>query len=251
MSFHIIIPARYESTRFPGKVLADLGGKPVLQHVYQLAELSGADSIVIGTDDDRIKKVAESFGATVCMTSESHQSGSERIAEVINLLEYEEDDVIVGLQADEPLIPATVIRQLANDVVEHDNVKVASVCQLIKNVDELFDPNITKVVLNRRKYAMYFSRSPIPYERENFPADGTKPKKLTGKHYRHIGIYAYRADFLTRYVETESCPAENMELLEQLRILWDGCRIHMTVSKENIPAGIDTETDLKRAQKHV
>lgn len=248
MSFHIIIPARYHSSRFPGKVLAELKGKPILQHVFEVAQKTGAESVVVATEDEKVKKVAESFGATVCMTSDTHETGTERIAEVVDTLEYDDEDIIIGLQADEPFVPASVVKQLANELEEHDNVKVASLCQELTNIEDLFNPHITKVVLNRRKHAMYFSRAPIPFERDNF-TDGKKPKALTGKHYRHIGIYGYRADFLEKYVEMDECPAEQMEKLEQLRFLWEGVRIQMLLVKDNIPAGIDTEEDLRRASQ--
>lgn len=247
MSFHVIIPARYQSARFPGKVLTPIGKKTMLEHVFDRAQESGADSIVIATDDERIKAAAEAFGATVCLTSESPVSGTERIAEAITLLEYEENDVIVGLQADEPFLPSKVIKQLAEDLEEHDNVKVASVCQIITDPKELFNPNVTKVVLNHRKYAMYFTRAPIPWERDNFSFEKL-PKKLQGTHYRHIGLYAYRASFLPDFVEMEPCESEELELLEQQRILWHGGRIHMLVTKENIPPGVDTKDDLERVR---
>ena len=249
MDFHIIIPARFHSSRLPGKVLADIGGKPMLQHVYDQAEKSGATSVVIATDHEDVKKVAEKFGATVCMTHEGHSTGTERVAEAVNLLEYEDDDIIIGLQADEPFIAGSVVRQMAQDLADHENVKVTSICQLIDNVDDLFNPHITKVILNWRGYAVYFSRAPIPWERDEFTLGGERPKKLRGKHYRHIGIYAYRAGFLPQYCEMEPSDAEQMESLEQLRILWNGGRIHMTVVKEAIPSGIDTEDDLIRARQ--
>jgi len=251
MNFHIIIPARYQSTRLPGKVLADIGGKSMIQHVYERALESGADSIVIATDDERIKTAAESFGATVCMTNEGHNSGTERIAEVANILDYSDDDIIVGLQADEPFMPSKVIQKLAEDLTEHDNVKVASVCRLIEGVEELFNPNITKVILNHRKYAMFFSRAPIPWERDNFSNSQQRPQKLIGEHYRHVGLYAYRASFLPYYIDLTPCEAEELELLEQLRILWHGGRIHMLVVKDAIPMGVDTPDDLERVRRQV
>jgi 3-deoxy-manno-octulosonate cytidylyltransferase (CMP-KDO synthetase) len=250
MGFHIIIPARYQSSRFPEKVLADIGGKPMLQHVFERAEESGAESIVIATDDERVRKVAEGFGATVCMTADTHETGTERIAETIDIVDYEEDDVIVGLQADEPFLPANVIKKLAGNLLTHDNIKIASICTPLTDPTELFNPSVTKVVLNHRNNAMYFSRAPIPWERGNFPVNGNQPDKLLGKHFRHIGLYAYRASFLSHYIEMEACPLEEMELLEQLRVLWNGGRIHMTIIKQQLPSGVDTEADLQAVRQH-
>lgn len=250
MSFHIIIPARYASSRFEGKVLADIAGKSMLQRVFDVANQTHAESVVIATEDKRVKEVAETFGATVCMTSEDHESGTERITEVIELLDYDDDDIIVGLQADEPFIPADVINQLAADLAEHTNVKVASLCTPIHEVSDIFNPNVTKVVLNQRKYAMYFSRAPIPWERGNFSENGNQVMELKGEHFRHIGIYAYRASFLPQYLAMDTCELEKMELLEQLRILWQCGRIHMSVVKQAVALGIDTKEDLARAIAH-
>lgn len=163
MEFRVIIPARFDSTRLPGKALVDIAGKPMIQHVYESAIKSGAEEVVIATDDKRIRQVAEDFGAVVCMTSSDHQSGTERIAEAAVALGFEDDEIIVCLQGDEPLIPPDAIRKLAEDLDEHDNVKVASLCTPITEVDELFNPHSTKVVLNRRNYALYFSHAPIPW----------------------------------------------------------------------------------------
>src|SRR3990167_822186 len=246
MEFHVIIPARFAATRLPGKVLLEINGKPMIQHVYERAVESGAESIVIATDDERVKELAEKFGATVCMTNEAHQSGTERVAEVVNLLDYNDDDIIVNLQGDEPFLPASVIKQAEQELDEHDNVKIASLCCVIEDVEELFSSNIAKVILNHRKQAIYFSRAPIPWERDNFVMGEKTAKKMLGTHYRHIGIYAFRASFLQQYIEMEPCEAEQLELLEQLRVLWHGGRIQMGIVKQNrIPRGVDTEADLK------
>ncbi len=247
MEFQVIIPARYDSTRLPGKALLDIAGKPMLQHVYERCVDSGASSVVIATDDKRIEKAAEKFGAKVCITDEEHQTGTDRVAEAANALEYDDDDIIVSVQCDEPLIPPNSIRQLAEDLAEHDNVRVASICEPIQNVEELFDPNVVKVVLNHRSYAIYFSRAPIPWERETFGEDKSKIK-MKGNHFRHVGLYAYRVGFLQDYVDWSDCPIENLEALEQLRILWHGGRIHMFVSKKRMPPGVDTEEDLKKVR---
>lgn len=248
--FRIIIPVRYDSVRLPGKALLDIAGKPMIQHVYERAAASGAESVVIATDNERIQKVAEDFGATVCMTSPEHQSGSERLAEAIVALGYPDDDVVVNVQGDEPLIPSGIIKQVAQDLLDHDNIKVATLCEPIKDAADIFNPHIVKVVMNRRGYALYFSRAPIPWIRDHFPLQGDASfNNEAPEHFRHIGIYAYRVGFLQEYVAWEACPLEKMEALEQLRVLWHGGRIHVAIAKEKSPLGVDTEEDLEKVRK--
>jgi len=246
MDFTVVIPARFQSTRLPGKVLADIGGRPMLQHVYERAAQSGASTVVVATDSDEVAAACEKFDAQVCMTDDEHESGTERVSEVVDALELEPDEIVICLQGDEPLIPPKLILQLAEDLEEHGNIKVASVCAPIKNIDELFNPAVVKVVLNRRNNAMYFSRAPIPWERDTFVSSENRTMK--GQHLRHIGIYGYRAGFLKEYLNSEPCPAEQMEHLEQLRILCHCGRIHMTITEGNVPAGVDTKDDLARVQ---
>lgn len=248
MEFRVIIPVRYDSSRLPGKALADIAGKPMIQHVYECAVKSGAEDVVIATDDKQISKVAEDFGAMVCMTSSDHQSGTERIAEAVVALGLEDDEIVICLQGDEPLITPEAIRKLAEDLEEHDNVKAASLCTPITDIDELFNPNTTKVVLNRRNYALYFSHAPIPWDRSTF--NNKESIKLNGYHFRHVGIYAYRVGFLEEYLSWDSCSAEKLEALEQLRILWHGGRIHMVVTKKKCLPGVDTEEDLQRVHEY-
>ena len=168
MEFRIIIPARYDSTRLPGKVWLNIKGKPMMQHVYERAMESGADSVVIATDNAKVSKVAQSFGAKVCMTSAEHQSGTERIAEAALALDYAPDEIIVNVQADQPFILPQAIRQVAEDLEKHDNVKVSSICERITQGEDLFNPSVVKVVLNWRNYAVYFSRAPIPWDIDQF-----------------------------------------------------------------------------------
>ncbi|MCB1828546.1 MAG: 3-deoxy-manno-octulosonate cytidylyltransferase [Coxiellaceae bacterium] len=250
MEFRVIIPARYESERLPGKPLLDIAGKPMIQHVYERAVDSGADSVVIATDDSRIAEAAKGFGAPIIMTDSEHKTGTDRIAEACNALEYDDDDIVVGVQCDEPLIPPETIKQLAEDLYEHDNVKVASICEHLESVDELFNPNVVKVILNHRNYALYFSRAPIPWERGTFDKKDTANVQLDA-HFRHVGLYAYRVRFLSDYTEWSDAPIENLERLEQLRILWHGARIHMLVSKKRLPVGVDTEEDLARVREQL
>ena len=247
MNFHVVIPARYDSTRLPGKVLLEIAGQPMIQHVHEKAVLSGAESITIATDDERVAEAAEAFGANVCMTSPDHPSGTERICEAVEAMELDDDEVVIGLQADEPLMPHAVIRSLAEDLIEHDNIHVASVCSPLLSVDDLFNPNIVKVVLNRRQYAMYFSRAPIPWDRESF-ADPSKAQ-LTEMHYQHLGLYGYRVNFLRKYVDWSASPLETCESLEQLRILWHGGRMHMVVNTSAVSHGVDTQEQYEKMLK--
>jgi 3-deoxy-manno-octulosonate cytidylyltransferase (CMP-KDO synthetase) len=249
MQFRVIIPVRYDSKRLPGKVLLDLAGKPIMQHVYEQAVKSGAESVVIATDNEKIRKVAEDFGAMVCMTSPEHRSGTERLSEAIVALGCDDDEIIVNVQGDEPLIPPAVIRQVAQNLLYHDNIKVATLCEPIQSAEDLFNPNIVKVVMNRRGYALYFSRAPIPWNRDQFVSQKEEIKgKLEEEYFRHIGLYAYRAGFLHEYLKLEVCPLEELEALEQLRVLWHGGRIHVAVAKEKIPPDVNTADDLAKLQ---
>lgn len=249
MGFQIIIPVRYASKRLPGKALLEIAKKPMLQHVYERAVQSGAENVVIATDDERIKEVAEGFDATVCMTSSEHQSGTERIAEAVVALGYDDDEIVVNVQCDQPIIPPVVIHQVANNLMQHDNIKVATLCEPITDTEVLFNPDIVKVVFNRRHFALYFSRAPIPWERGKFPLkSGYDLSSLGGEHYRHIGLYAFRAGFLQEYLSWERCDLEDMESLEQLRVLWNGGRIHVDLAKDSIPVGVDTQAELDKVR---
>ncbi|MBT4804153.1 MAG: 3-deoxy-manno-octulosonate cytidylyltransferase [Legionellales bacterium] len=246
MRFKVIIPVRYASTRLPGKPLLDIAGKPMIWHVYNRAVESGAVDVVIATDNNKIADVARDFGAQVCMTSSDHMSGTERIAEAAEALGYESDDIIVNLQGDEPLMPPSTIHQVANALDVHDSAKVSTIATELKDIDDVFNPNIVKVVINKRGYSIYFSRAPIPWERENFSSD---PKLMSAPHYRHVGIYAYRVGFLQEYLKTIECDLEKYEMLEQLRILWNGGKIHVSITSETIPHGVDTAEDLENVNK--
>jgi len=247
MEFRIIIPARYDSTRLPGKVLADIHGKPMLQHVYERAMESGADSVVIATDSAKVSKVAQSFGAKVCMTSSEHRSGAERIAEAALALDYAPDEIIVNVQADQPFILPQGIRQVAEDLEKYDNVKISSICERITRGEDLFNPAVVKVVLNWRNYAVYFSRAPIPWDITQFKTpDKAEP---SDQHYKHIGLYAYRVSFLQEYIQWPLSPLEQMESLEQLRILWNGSRMHIVISKDRFPPEVNTPEDLEKIKE--
>lgn len=249
MPFHIIIPARYASSRLPGKPLRLLAGKPLLQHVYEQAGKSRATSVIIATDDDRIKQAAEGFGADVCMTSTTHQSGTERLAEVIDIKGLAPDEVIVNLQGDEPMMPPACLDQVAGLLADDAECKMASLCEPLESADELFDPNIVKVVLNKHQQAIYFSRAPVPWHRDAFTDNARVLPNEADLYYRHIGLYAYRAGFVKQYLQLTPSPIEKAESLEQLRVLWHGDKIAMAIALAPTGPGIDTEQDLQKIQQ--
>ena len=243
MSFTVVIPARYGATRLPGKPLLDIAGKPMIQHVYERARESGAQQVIIATDDERIRQVAEGFGAEVCLTGSHHQSGTDRIAEVVDRYGFADEHLVVNLQGDEPLMPPRVIRQVADNLAAHAEASLSTVCARISTAAELFDPHVVKVTRNVREMAIYFSRASIPWDRDAF-ASTTEILPERAEHYRHIGIYAYRAGFLRAYTQWEACALEQMESLEQLRAIWHGHQIHVAEAVELPAAGVDTERDL-------
>ena len=239
VSFCIIIPARYESTRLPGKPLLDIKGKPLLQHVFEIATDTQAKSITIATDDRRIADSAESFGASVIMTSKKHESGTDRIAEAINILEIGDEEVVVNLQGDEYGLPATLINQVASNLYNRPERQVSTLCEAISSLDDYLDPNIVKVVFDKFNDAVYFSRSPIPMNRS-----GGCPEYA----YRHIGIYAYRVGYLREFTQLKPCAIEQSEALEQLRVIHNNEKIHVDISVDKTGIGIDTAEDLKLAR---
>ncbi len=242
MSFKIIIPARYASTRLPGKPLLDIAGKPMIQHVYERAKESLASDIIIATDDARIEQVAKAFGADVCVTRSDHISGTDRLAEVTAQRGFADSDIIVNVQGDEPCLPASLINQVANDLAQHTKADIASLYAKITEEKQVFDPNAVKVVMDSMGYALYFSRAPIPWMRDHFDNESSLPPILP--HYRHIGLYSYRASFLKHYAELTPCILEQEESLEQLRALYHGKKIHLTAAEINPGHGVDTEQDL-------
>ncbi len=243
---HIIIPARYHSTRLPGKPLADVGGKPLLERVYERARASGAQHVVIATDDDRIRRAAENFGATVCMTAAAHASGTDRIGEAVTKLGLSEHEIVVNLQGDEPLMPPALIRRVAETLANRADAVVATACHPITDAETLNNPNAVKVVCDGDGYALYFSRAPIPWPRARMAGARDAPIRAL----RHIGLYAYRAGFIARFCAWGPCPMEEAEQLEQLRVLWHGERIAIYVAEEAPPNGVDTPEDLERVREH-
>ena len=248
MKFRVIIPARYASQRLPGKPLLDIAGKSMIQHVYERAIASGAHDVIIATDDRRIYQTAQSFGAHVVMTSDQHHSGTDRLSEVARNLKFSSDDIVVNLQGDEPLMPASLIRQVAENLATHQQASIATLCERIKCASELFDPHVVKVVMDRHGYALYFSRASIPWDRDSFSIS-TEVLPECSEHYRHIGLYAYRAGFLEEYVSCTPCSLEKIESLEQLRALFLGKKIHVAEALEPPGHGVDTESDLERLRK--
>ena len=242
MSFKIIIPARYASSRLPGKPLLDIAGKPMIQHVYERAIESEATEVIIATDDDRIEQSAKSFGARVCMTNRDHPSGTDRLAEVASIFQFNDDHIIVNLQGDEPCLPSELINQVAADLAQNCNADIATLYSRITQLEQVFDPNIVKVILDIDGYALYFSRAPIPWIRDHFSKKSIPD--MTLPHYRHIGLYAYRTSFLTHYAELSSSLIEQAESLEQLRALFHGKKIHLSEAKINSGHGVDTMADL-------
>lgn len=243
---HIIIPARYASSRLPGKPLLDVAGKTLIERVHDCARASGAERVIVATDDDRIRAAVEAFGGTVCMTSAAHASGTDRLAEVISLLKLAPETLVVNLQGDEPLMPPALIRQVAETLQAHPDAAMATACHPLHDPKSLASPDVVKVVRDARGYALYFSRAPIPWPRERMAGRNAEPVNAD----RHIGIYAYRAGFVTRYAGWPPCPPERAELLEQLRVLWHGERIAVCQAESMPGAGVDTPDDLERVRKY-
>lgn len=244
MSFVVIIPARYASTRLPGKPLVDINGKPMVVHVLERARESGAARIIVATDHEEVAKAVEAAGGEVCMTRTDHQSGTERLAEVVEKCGFSDDTVIVNVQGDEPMIPPTIIRQVAENLAARD-VGMATLAAPIHSAEEAFNPNAVKVVLDAEGYALYFSRATIPWDRDRF---AVSKETIGNTLLRHLGIYGYRAGFIRRYVNWEASPLENIEMLEQLRVLWYGEKIHVAVAAEIPGTGVDTPEDLARVR---
>ncbi|MCI0400877.1 MAG: 3-deoxy-manno-octulosonate cytidylyltransferase [Gammaproteobacteria bacterium] len=249
MGFKVIIPARYASSRLPGKPLREIAGKPLIQHVYERALASGAEEISIATDDWRIREVAEAFGAVVHMTSPAHETGTERIAEVVLSCAECDDTIIVNLQGDEPQMSPQLIDQVAGALEAHPDAQSATLCARIEDKAVLFDPNTVKVVLDNHGYALYFSRAPIPWARTDFDANARSlGLPLDTTFYRHIGIYAYRAGYLKRFSTLAPCILERTESLEQLRMLFHGGRIYVEEASEQPGHHVETAEDLQKVQ---
>jgi 3-deoxy-manno-octulosonate cytidylyltransferase (CMP-KDO synthetase) len=248
--FTVVIPARFASTRLPGKPLLDIAGKPMIQRVWEQASRSSASEVVIATDDSAIFDKATEFGARVCMTSPDHASGTDRLQEVAAQLNYDPQHIVVNVQGDEPLIPPRVIDQVAHNLATHQQASIATLCCAIDELEELQNPNAVKVVSNIHGMALYFSRAAVPWPRDHLAArNSTMPSGM--QWLRHIGIYAYRTEFLHRYVTWPAAPIELQEQLEQLRALYNGEGIHVAQAAEPVPTGVDTQADLDAVRQKI
>lgn len=268
-----VIPARYASSRLPGKALADIGGRPMIVRVCELALASGVDEVIVASDDARILDVAKAQGVRAISTSSEHRSGSERIAEAISRLGLDPDVVVVNIQGDEPLLPPALIDQVSRLLVDRPEFAMATLCERIERERDLFDPAVVKVVFDATGRALYFSRAPIPWHREAWSSRASLERLTEASppededaiglgsierrsslsppasvHYRHIGIYAARAGFFTRFAGLEPSPAERHESLEQLRAMHHGHSIHVAIAKSPSGPGVDTPADLARVR---
>jgi len=249
-TFKVVIPARYGSSRLPGKPLLHLAGKPMVLHVCDRAKAAGATQVVVATDDERILDSVLNYGFDAVMTRPDHESGTERLAEVAQIYQWNKDDIIVNLQGDEPLIPAEYISLVADSLAQQTVAGIATLAAEISSVEDVFNPNAVKVVLDKLNYALYFSRAAIPWDRDKFQQlDAVSIKK--GTYLRHIGMYAYRVSFLQRYIQWEASALEKVEMLEQLRILWQGEKILVAKVDKAPEAGVDTAEDLLRVEQRM
>jgi 3-deoxy-manno-octulosonate cytidylyltransferase (CMP-KDO synthetase) len=245
--FTVLVPARYASTRLPGKPLADIAGKPMVVRVAERARASGAARIAVATDDDRIAAAVAAHGIDCCMTRADHPTGTDRLAEAAAQLQLPDDAIVVNVQGDEPLLEPALIREMATLLAAHPDAAIATACHPIVDPAEAFSPNVVKVVLDRDGYALYFSRATIPWARDAFATDRDRlPAGLP--LYRHYGLYAYRVGFLRAFPALPVAPIERFEALEQLRALWHGHRIVVAVTHGTPAPGVDTPEDLERVR---
>ena len=240
--FLVVIPARLGSTRLPRKPLADIGGKPMVVRVAERAKQSLAQSVVVATDSAEIEAVCNEHRIECLLTSPHHPTGTDRLAQVAQLLKLPASTLVVNVQGDEPLIPPELINQVAQTLADNAQCAISTIAVPISDSSEIDNSNVVKVVLNRDGEALYFSRAPIPFVRD---AQSTQKTE----HLRHLGIYAYRADFLQAYTKLVPAPPEQAEALEQLRALWNGYRIAVHIASEAPPAGVDTPEDLERVRR--
>ncbi len=253
-NYNIVIPARYASSRLPGKPLLEIAAKTMLQHTYERACQSAAEKVIIATDDEKILNSASLYTNDVIMTSKHHQSGTDRLAEVVQQQSWDDDTIVVNVQGDEPLILSEHIQQVADLLASHPDAGISTLKYRIQTIDELFDPNVVKVVTDSKGYALYFSRAVIPWNRDEF-ADTCQLKKLLLAqqivYFRHIGLYAYRAKTLTTYQSLESIALEQAESLEQLRALYYGIRIIVGKTDKQPGHGVDVQADLAQVEKQL
>jgi len=250
--FGVIIPARFASKRLPGKPLLDLGGKPMVVRVMELAARAGAVFAVVATDDERVVEAVTAAGGEAVLTSPEHETGTDRLAEIARRMRLEPELVVVNLQGDEPTLPAELVRRVAETLLQEPEASLATLATPIKHRRELFDPNVVKVVLDQAGRALYFSRAPVPWLRDEFagenPRDVSRPLP-EDTFLRHVGLYAYRVSTLLALSQTRPTTLERAESLEQLRALWLGMKIQVAVVPELPAPGVDTAEDATRVQK--
>ena len=243
--FVIVIPARYASSRLPGKPLKLIHGRPMIEWTWLQAQKAGAQRVIITTESVEVQQVCEGFGAEVALTGEHHQSGTERIAEVIEQCGLPDEEIIVNVQGDEPMLPYQLVQQVAQGLIDHPEIPMATLCEPINDMETVFDAHAVKVSRNAQNCAINFSRAPLPWSRDTFSQSvPTLPKDF--QYYRHIGLYAYRAGFVKQYVAWPECALEQVEKLEQLRVLWHGEKILVLEAEMDAGVGVDTEEDLIR-----
>ena len=247
MNFKIVIPARYASMRLPGKPLLDIAGKPMVVRVAEQAAKTGASDVWVATDHQEVADIVKAHGYNAMMTASEHASGTDRIAEVAQRLNWHDEEIVVNVQGDEPLISPLLVQEVARHLHDHTQASISTACHEIHDWPSMFNPNIVKVVTDRMGYALYFSRAPIPFARDSFGTGAIFPKDLPV--FRHIGIYAYRASFLKIYNQLQPAAIEHFEALEQLRALWHGYRISVAVTEYAPAAGVDTQEDLERVRQ--
>lgn len=247
-SFVVAIPARHASSRLPGKPLVDIGGRPLIAHVVERALESGAEEVVVATDDERIGRAAEAAGAGFCLTDADCASGTDRLAQCAARLAWPEERIVVNLQGDEPLLPGRWLDRVAGALDDNPEAMASTLAVAETDAAAVFNPNVVKLVTDARGFALYFSRAPVPWHRDSF---GDRPGRLPeeGRWLRHIGVYGYRVAELARLASLPPTPAERAESLEQLRVLEHGGRIHVTVLDESPPPGVDTREDLDRVRR--
>ena len=240
-SFIAVIPARLASTRLPNKPLADIAGKPMVVRVAERALASGASKVVVAVDDQSIFDACQAHGLNVMLTSNQHPTGTDRLGEVASRLNLNENDIVVNVQGDEPLIPAELITQVAQTLADHPEADIATAALAIDDLSEVNNPNVVKVAMSQSGQALYFSRAPIPFSRD--------PQKYQAQCFRHIGMYAYKASFLKEFSKLAPAPIEEAESLEQLRAMWYGFKIQVLLTDAAPPPGVDTAEDLDRVRQ--
>jgi len=245
MSFRIVIPARFASTRLPGKPLVDICGKPMIAHVIEQAKKSNADEVIVATDSNEIADAISAINVRVCLTRADHQSGTERLSEVIEQLGFDDDQILINLQGDEPMMPPVCLNQVAEALEQESALKMATLCTPLSDIDELFDPHAVKVVRDINDYALYFTRAAVPWSRDCF-GESSRTLPQQQQYQRHIGLYGYRAGFIKQYLQWPSSDIEKTESLEQLRVLYYGEKIKVITAQIPPGPGVDTSDDLKR-----